>query len=264
MTINLFDAAYPAPASDPQVQGALVYIGGDTPHVWTDAEDKAAYGRYRLPVYVRSNPASANSKTDANAAVSWLKAHKVPAGRAVVLDLETAVDATYVTGFAGIVHAAGFKVLPYGSKSTIFKNPKCDGYFVADPTGVDHVLSGSSVTQWKFAGAYDEDDVTDIVGMLWDYNPPKATVASTTPKAATVTTKLPVYGQPGIKLGADVTITLAENDNTKFVLHRGGSGFYTDVIPTVTNTFTGNGDWRVHRVNANVIAITEGGWEINV
>lgn len=187
MSVILFDAAYPDPSHDPHENGALVYIGGDTPHVWSAAEDKAAYGRYRLPCYVRSNPGSANSAKDAAAAIAWLHANKVPAGRAVVLDLETAVDPVYVTGFAGKLHAAGYKVLPYGSKSSIFKNPKCDGYFVSDPTGVDHVVAGTVVTQYKFSGSYDLDDVTDIVPLLWDYNPPKPATPAVTATPAAVT-----------------------------------------------------------------------------
>jgi hypothetical protein len=174
-TVTLFDAAYPNPQVDPHVAGALVYIGGDTPHVWSEPEIRAAYGRYRLPTYVRSNPQNADPIGDAGQALAWLAAHHVPAGRAVVLDLETAVNAVYVLAFGQKLHAAGYKVWPYGSKSTLFKNPALDGYFVADYTQVEHQDAGCIATQWSdAAGAYDLDD-TDAVALLWDYAAPAPT-----------------------------------------------------------------------------------------
>ncbi len=163
---TLFDAAYPGPA-DPHVDGCLVYIGGDTPHVWTDAEVRNAPGRYRLPTYVRSDPWAADPAHDAGEALAWLQAHAVPKGRVVVLDLETAINAVYVNAFAAALHAAGFLVWEYGSRGTLFHNPRQDGYFVADPTGTPHLVVGTAATQFAADGAYDLDDVAET-GALWD------------------------------------------------------------------------------------------------
>ena len=55
-TLRFYDAAYP-PAKPPAADGVCIYIGGDTPHVWTLAEIEAQPARYRLPIFVRSNPA---------------------------------------------------------------------------------------------------------------------------------------------------------------------------------------------------------------
>lgn len=168
MTVTLFDAAFPNPAADPQVSGALIYIGGDTPHVWTEGEIAGAHGRYRLPTYVRSNPENASAIADANSTVVWLTAHKVPKGCAVCLDLETAVNPVYVLAYANVLHGAGYLVWPYGSKSTLFRNPAIDGWFVADYTQTEHQYPNCIATQWSdAAGAYDLDD-TDAVNALWD------------------------------------------------------------------------------------------------
>lgn len=177
---TLYDAAFPNPAVDPNVDGCLVYIGGDTPHVWTDAEIAAGHGRYRVPVYVRSNPQNADPIGDAGQAIAWLDAHSVPKGVVVVLDLETAVDPAYVLAFGNRLHQAGYLVWPYGSKSTLFKNPALDGYFVADYTQVEHQFNGTVMTQWSDANSnYDLEDTT-VLSALWDYSPPALASTPTT------------------------------------------------------------------------------------
>ena len=181
----LEDQAYPSSAA-PKVDGCLVYVGGDTPHVWSDAEMNAAPGRFRVPCYVRSNPAQADPHADARVLLGWLATHKVPKGVTTVLDLETAVDPAYVSGFAADVHAGGYRVIDYGSSSTLFKNPREDGYFVADYTGVDHVYPNSVATQYAAKGAYDLDDFTISVP-LWD-------TASTTTGVAHVALNKPACG----------------------------------------------------------------------
>lgn len=201
---TLFDAAHPN-TKDPSVDGFLVYIGGDTPHAWTDEEIAAAHGRYILPTYVRSNPQTHDPAGDAGQAVAWLKAHNAPKGIVVVLDLETAIDPAYVNGFGTQLHASGYKVWPYGSKSTLWRNPSLDGYFVADPTGKDHVLSGSVATQFSFNGSYDLDDVANS-GVLWD-------------RTATVT--------PVPKMNAPVVTALATRSGEGYYLIGSDGGVFT-------------------------------------
>lgn len=170
-TLQMYDAAYP-PASPPTTDVVAFYIGGDTPHVWTAAEIARQRARYRLPIYVRSNPGSHNPHTDATLALRWLQQNGAPRGCAVVLDLETAVDGPYVRAFDADIVAGGYVTVAYGSLSTIFGNPRTSGgYWVANPTGTPHMRSGAVATQWAFdtqlGKPWDLSDIADSVP-LWD------------------------------------------------------------------------------------------------
>lgn len=202
MTKRMYDAAYP-PANPPHWDAAAGYIGGDTPHVWSAAEWRAQPVRYWLPIYVRSNPTSALARTmrrlrvhpvttrvavpvakafarlrsrtyavaaasDAAIAIAWLRAHNAPKGSVVVLDLETAVNGPYVRTFDADLVAAGYKVMAYGSLSTIFSNPRTSGgYWVAHYTYRPHMEPGAVATQWADGPDYDSNLVADSVP-LWD------------------------------------------------------------------------------------------------
>lgn len=163
-----YDAAYPVPGGVPGTTVVLIYTGGDTPHVWTTAEIAAQPERYRLPVYVRSY-GGVSATDDALTMCEWLAANGVPAGTATVLDLETLVDPNYVETYGGVVHAAGYQVLPYGSSSTLFQNPKLDGYFVAAP-GSTGMYPNSVATQYGYYQSYDLSWIADTVP-LWDTQP---------------------------------------------------------------------------------------------
>jgi hypothetical protein len=96
-------------------------------HPWSTSD----WGRFphnrKLPYYV----ASSHARSDAHSAVKQLQALGVPKGAPVGLDLETRVNVRYVNIFFGIVRRAGYKILAYGSESTIFQNPACNGRIVA-------------------------------------------------------------------------------------------------------------------------------------
>src|SRR6266498_2611689 len=51
---RMFDAAYP-PTSPPNWEAVAFYLGGNTPHVWTDSEIERQPARWRLPIFVRSH-----------------------------------------------------------------------------------------------------------------------------------------------------------------------------------------------------------------
>ena len=206
---RMYDAAYP-PSNPPHWDAAAGYIGGDTPHVWTAAEWARQPVRYRLPIFVRSNPtgvlaramsrmrvhpvtggtartaakalARLRSRTytvtaasDAVKAIAWLRANHAPKGCTVSLDLETAINAPYVRTFNADLLAAGYKVLAYGSLSTIFHNPKPSaGYWVAHYTGSPHMESGAVATQWTSGSSHDSNLVADSVP-LWDTKAPTPT-----------------------------------------------------------------------------------------
>jgi hypothetical protein len=58
--------------------------------------------------------------------------------------------------------SVGVKPTIYTSKSSMLYlgGLACD-YWLADPTGVDHVIPGTVATQWKFAGGYDLSSTVD-------------------------------------------------------------------------------------------------------
>jgi len=165
----MFDAAFP-PTSPPKWEVAAGYIGGNTPHVWTDQEWARQAARYRLPIFTRSTGGDPNA--DGAAAVRWLRAHGVPPGCCVALDYETRIDAGYLRIFDWIVMQAGYLTLLYGSRDFVLRNPKpSGGYWVADYTGSPHLYPGSAATQWSgsgpFGGDYDPNLVADSTP-LWD------------------------------------------------------------------------------------------------
>ncbi len=163
---RMYDAASP-PSSPPAWEVAAGYIGGHTPHVWTDAEWRSQPARWRLPIFTREQ--GGDPAADARAVISWMTSHRVPHGVCVALDYETRVDAGYLRAFDAAIVQAGWKVMLYGSESTVLNNPKpSGGYWVAHWTGSPFLRPESAATQW--AG-----DVT--LGKPWDAN----LVADSTP-----------------------------------------------------------------------------------
>ncbi|GAA4626852.1 hypothetical protein GCM10023196_036790 [Actinoallomurus vinaceus] len=167
----MYDAADP-PAHPPKWEVVAFYIGGDTPHVWTAEEIAAQPARYRLPIYVRSNPDSHDPHVDAAEAIAQLHAFGAPRGCAVSLDLEMAVNASYVRAFDADIVAAGYVTVEYGSLSAIFRNPRTSGgVWAAHYTGTPHLEPGSVATQWaddQLLGTdYDASLIDDSVP-LWD------------------------------------------------------------------------------------------------
>lgn len=168
MTIEGYDAAY-APAHPPAGdQVAMLYIGGDTPHVSTLAEWNSQPARYRLPIWTRDNPAGHDGATEGRAALAKLDQLGAPRGILIGLDYETAIDAAFVAAFDGALLAGGDKTVLYGSKSSVFRNPRpSGGYWTADLTGRPHSYPGAVITQWEFESGWDDDTLT--AGLpLWD------------------------------------------------------------------------------------------------
>ena len=176
-TRQMIDSAYPMKAQPtPLADIVLIYAGGDTVHPWSTAEILAMPNRYRWPCWVRSNPQQASVVTDIADFVAWLHGHKVPKGTAVILDLEMAIDAGYVSAFNLGLRAAGYKVTKYGSQDFIWANPQTDGgTFVALPGHPDALSAeGDTVaTQYAFDGMFDRSVVKDQAALpLWDTKPP--------------------------------------------------------------------------------------------
>ena len=179
MTRRLYDASSPPP--DPHLDVCGFYIGGDTPHVWSDAEIARQSARWRLPIYVCDNPGQRNAAADAAAAIGWLRSHGVPRGSALALDFETAVDGAYVTAFDNAVRSAGWTLLLYGSLSSVTQNPRPSaGYWTASWTGTPHLDAGAAATQYisdtQLGRPYDLSEVSDAL-VLWDTQGPTSALA---------------------------------------------------------------------------------------
>jgi surface antigen len=147
---GMYDAAYP-PSVPPKLAVVAGYIGGNTPHVWTDAEwaDQMAKSgaKYKLPIFVRST--GGDPVADATAAVAWALKRGQPKGTLIALDYETRIDATYLNTFDAKVVANGYKTIVYGSRSFVMQNPKpSGGYWTATWDNVFHLDSGATITQY--------------------------------------------------------------------------------------------------------------------
>jgi Putative peptidoglycan binding domain len=176
--LSFYDAAYP-PASPPLTSGVCIYIGGDTPHIWTNADIAAqASIRYRLPVFVRSNPDNASPAADVTAAVTRLAQIHAPFNTLVCWDVETAIDPGYIEAVYRLLRAAQYQLIVYGSQSDVLKNQNPDDlYWGADWTGTAHLASGDAMTQYVSFAAYDED-LAVVTLPFWDTHPSPAPVSS--------------------------------------------------------------------------------------
>ncbi len=209
---RMFDAAFP-PASPPPWEVAAGYIGGNTPHVWTDQEWARQKARWRLPIFTRSIGGDPNA--DGAAAVRWLRAHGVPPGCCVALDYETRIDAGYLRVFDWIVGQAGYLTMVYGTRRTVLQNPKpSGGYWVAEWNGTPHLYPGSAATQWSgsgpFGGAYDPNLVADSTP-LWDTQGDLAMADAQDILNAIADLKTTVQNGVGILMRGDVTTDPAKD-----------------------------------------------------
>jgi hypothetical protein len=155
--LTCVDAAYPENIRGGPYDVVAFYIGGDTPHVWTKQELDARPERYRLPIYVRSNPPGPGASADVSDAMAQLTYLGAPKGILVAWDSETSQDAQYVRDVFTLVKAAGDVLMDYGSESTVYANHNPDGYYwSADWTGTPHKNPGSVETQYVSFSGYDE------------------------------------------------------------------------------------------------------------
>lgn len=98
-------------------------------HGWSEGDFFAIPGP-KLPIYV----ATMNGTNDANQTLEQVKSLGIPfhKGIYVAYDLETRIDKSCVGAYGALMQHYGFKVLVYGSASTVFNNPQLNGYWVAD------------------------------------------------------------------------------------------------------------------------------------
>ncbi len=179
-------ASYPTSVDGKPVVGWCVYIGGNTPHVWTDQEIQhlkaQPWCRYIVPIFTRSNPQGANAAADADAAISWARAHGQPGGTKTMWDGETAVDSAYYTAVDQRLQSqAGLHEILYGSKSSVTQNARpSGGYDEASWTGAPYAPTDEA-DQFGSWSAYDLGEFkTDE---LWDQHPPTPTPPPPVPPA---------------------------------------------------------------------------------
>lgn len=197
--LMFYDAAYPPPSEPPGMDGVAFYIGGDTPHVWTAAEIGATCVRYRLPIYVRSDPSRASAQNDASTALMQLRAIGAPRGCLVAWDTEVAADPGYMRAiFELIVGGGGYALIDYGSQSALFANelPVGGYYWGADWTGGPHVVPGDQMTQFAAVTNYDESEAHASLP-FWDTRPttPAPTSTPTAYQTETLMQQLPQIRQ---------------------------------------------------------------------
>ena len=174
--LSFVDAVAAANITGGPFDGVAFYIGGNAYRVWTVTEVASRGERYRLPVWVRSNPGAVDPVSDAVACAAALRRFGVPAGALVALDSETAVDAAWTRQFVDTLNQAGqggHPVIDYGSQSVVKgnKNPDCY-YWGADWTSVSHLASGDQMTQFV---SFANEDVSAASAALpfWDTRPPR-------------------------------------------------------------------------------------------
>ena len=124
-------------------------------NAWHESDWAQFKQNYKVPIWV----GAFGGETEAANCVAQLRALGVPPGKEIIADMETRVDRTYLDNFGKGLHAAGYKVLVYGSVSTVFNNPPLNGYAVADPTGTPHMYNHPAVrmTQYAFGTRFDLD-----------------------------------------------------------------------------------------------------------
>lgn len=166
--LKFYDAAFKPDPEPTGFDGVAFYIGGDTPNMWSKADVDSTSERFRLPIFVRSDPANANALQDARAARAQLAVLGAPSGILVALDSETSVDPNYVANFYYDMRNANFPVIDYGSISSVFGNNIPDGYYWgAHWTNRPHIEDHTVMTQWEALGAYDESLAVSTLP-FWD------------------------------------------------------------------------------------------------
>jgi hypothetical protein len=159
-TVEGWDAAFipRVPPAAPGFQFAEVYVGGSSAFRVAPDDELARVAHLPvLPIWVPT-PGLDNPAQTAMAAAARLEALGIPRYakpyRAMMLDLETGIepDPPWVSAFAARFVSQGYDTIPYGSPSTIFRQPQRLGYAVASPTGRPHMYphAGVILTQWAF------------------------------------------------------------------------------------------------------------------
>ena len=123
---KVFDAAVPPETAPAGFAGAMGYIGGNTPHVWTPAEWRRFEHLSQFPVWVPNLTADAGAQgvaaANAMKKLGWAAFLPEPDRRVLIIDLEAAQVPAFYRNMAISVEAEGFVPVAYGSLSTVLEN----------------------------------------------------------------------------------------------------------------------------------------------
>jgi hypothetical protein len=140
------------------------YGGPDAFNVWAPGEWRQFHRNRKLPIWVGGHDGPGEAKQ----AIEALRALGVPKRVYTVLDMEDRVDDLYVNNFGQGLQAAGYKVWVYGQASSVFGNPRLNGYWVADYADKGAFMYDHAhvrATQYAEGQNYDSSTVRD-----WTYN----------------------------------------------------------------------------------------------
>jgi len=159
---SMGDAAFPHNLDGTSFDAVGGYLQSPNAfHGWMPTDWKLFRG-FKLPIWV-ANFGAKNGINDGSEIVRQLHELGVPKGKLVALDLEESQDTTYVEHCYQVVSGAGYKMWVYGSASTVFANPPCNGYWVADfvqpPAPFMYNHPKARATQWKRGNNYDTSTV---------------------------------------------------------------------------------------------------------
>jgi hypothetical protein len=173
----------PGQPAPPNTNAVLIYAGGLTPDPWTAADIAAQTARYRLPCWVARGAGTDAGASEAREFLNWLKEHRAPRRRLLVLDLETrntGPDHDYELAFRRVIAGAGYWLALYGSTGNLFTYPAAGGgFFVADPPAAGQAAQPHmfdhpqvAITQWRFAIPGQDWDLSvmraEVRALLWD------------------------------------------------------------------------------------------------
>jgi hypothetical protein len=158
------DSAFATSISESWTGAVAGYYGGPNAyHVWSPDDWKRFPANRKLPIWV----AGLAGEPEGEQAVAALRALGVPTRVFTAVDMETRVDKTYLEAFGAVLGRAGYKVWVYGSASTLFSNPRLNGYWVADYAGIGPFMYDYAhvrATQYASGPEYDSSTVKD-----WTY-----------------------------------------------------------------------------------------------
>jgi hypothetical protein len=150
-----------------------IYIGGNTPHVYTAEQISLPTNEYRLPIWVYGK--GRNAKSDALAAIDFVTKHGMPKGKLICLDMETTVDMAYSSTFHNTITAAGFGYVVYESESVSGNFVGSNGRWGAEWNKVIHIAVGDWATQYASASMIGHPfDISAVSSFssLWQYHKP--------------------------------------------------------------------------------------------
>ena len=173
-----YDSSVPV-KDPPPWQVCSFYIGGDTPHEWTDAEIADQPARFRNPIFVYTGEDTVTAgHDDALKMLAWLDAQRVPELTVVTIDTETGRYDHYLAEMNMLIRRARRYLMNYGSLDAVVHNHACSGgRWAAHWDDHRQVDEGMGIVGDQFANAamlgtgYDGSVFEDRVP-FWDTRPP--------------------------------------------------------------------------------------------